>query len=350
MQRGAGGQLPAPYFFNHRNNVTVMDTRLTGIHHVSSLTADAARNYEFYTHVLGMRLVKKTVNQDDPSMYHLFYGDGVGSVGTGTTFFDFPHASRVPEGNNSITRLTHRVAGETALNYWADRLSAHDVEHEGVTSRDGRLVLDFEDPDSTHLSLIDDGGAGKANPWDKSPVPAEHQIRGLGYPFITVPELAPTDEFLTEGLQMHPVRQYPYPEAPGYRVHVYEMAEGGPSAEVHVVVRNDLSRARRGAGSTHHVALRVPEGPEQLARWSEHLGKLGYQNSGIVERHWFKSMYVREPNEVVFELATDGPGFDVDEDIETLGKELVLPPQLESRRSEIEGKLKPLDTEQPKDS
>lgn len=323
-----------------------MDMQLTGMHHVSSLTADAVRNHDFYTRLLGLRLVKKSVNQDDPGMYHLFYADGVGSPGSDTTFFDYPGAARVPQGNNSITRLNFRVTGEAVLHYWIERFQAHDVPHGELYTRDGRLTLEFEDPDGTPLALIDDGGVGQSHPWEHSPVPAEYQIRGLGYTVITVPELGPTDSFLTAGLSMRQVRQYPEPSAPRFIVYVYEMGEGGPAAEVHVAVRNDLPRARYGAGSVHHLALRVPD-YDQHRWWIEHLSELGYGHSGHVDRFWFKSVYVREPNGVLFELATDGPGFAVDEDLSALGESLVLPPRLEPYRSQIETRLRPLNLPQP---
>src|SRR5688572_1248446 len=152
--------------------------QLTGVHHVSALSAHIDRTHDFYTRVLGLRPVIKTVNQDAPSMYHLFFGDGAGSPGSDMTVFDMPNAAREHRGNNSISRTTFRVAGERALAYWAARLTEHGVAHLGVATRDGRLVLDFDDAVGTQLSLVDDGGAGEAFPWDASPVPVDFQIRG----------------------------------------------------------------------------------------------------------------------------------------------------------------------------
>jgi glyoxalase family protein len=212
------------------------------------------------------------------------------------------------------------------------------VRHFGRYRRDGRAALDFEDPDGSALTLVDDGGQGAAHPWDRSPVPPEYQIRGLGYPVVTVPELAPTDRFLTGALGLVRVREYPEPEAPHFRTCVYQAAGEGPAAEVHLVVRDDLERARMGAGSVHHVALRVPD--DAIEGWAERLAGLGYPNSGVIDRHWFQSVYVTEPNGVIFEMATDGPGFDVDEDAAGLGERLALPPRLEPRRAEIEARLR----------
>ena len=320
---------------------------LTGVHHVSALSAHIDRTHDFYTRVLGMRPVIKTVNQDAPSMYHLFFGDGAGSPGSDMTFFDMPGAARERHGNNSISRTTFRVhdAGGETLAYWAARLEAHGVSHGGVTTRDGRRVLDFEDNEGTQLSLVDDGGAGgPAFPWAGSPVPAAHQIRGLGYVEITVPELEPTDDFLTHALGLRHDHTYPVAGAPGHETHVYLIGGGGPHAELHVMVRDDLPRARYGAGGVHHLALRVPDG-QRMDDWVERLSAHGYRNSGVVDRHYFTSAYVREPNHVLFELATDGPGFEVDGPLD--GERLSLPPFLEPRRSEIEAKLKPLATGQP---
>jgi glyoxalase family protein len=201
-------------------------------------------------------------------------------------------------------------------------------------------VLDFADPVGTQLSLVDDGGVGESHPWTDSPVPAEHQIRGLGYNIITVPELAPTDSFLRDALGLVEDHTYPVPGAPNYRTHVYAIGEAGPHAELHVVVRDDLPRARYGSGGVHHLALRVPGG-QTMEAWEEHVSSAGYRNSGIVDRHYFTSLYVREPNHVLFELATEGPGFEVDGPIDP--DRVSLPPFLEPHRAEIEAQLRPID-------
>ena len=312
---------------------------LGGIHHVSALSAHIVRSHDFYTRVLGLRPLIKTVNQDDPGMYHLFFGDGAGSPGSEMTVFDMPRAAQEHRGNNSITLTSFRVSGQRALDHWAHRLTTLGVRHAGVIERDGRLSLDFADPEGTPLSLIDDEGVGEARPWDRSPVAAEYQIRGLGYTTITVPVLEPTDRFLREGLGLSPARRYPLSANARHQVHVYAIGEGGAHAEVHVVVRDDLRRARYGAGGVHHVALRVPDA-QPIEGWADHLRETGYHNSGVVDRHFFRSVYVREPNHVLFELATDGPGFEIDGPLDA--ERLSLPPFLESRRREIEARLVPL--------
>jgi glyoxalase family protein len=294
---------------------------------------------KFYTKLLGLRLVKKTVNQDDVSAYHLFYADGLASPGSDITFFDFP---TLPEkhGNNSITRTGMRVSGEASLRWWRDRLSKAAVTVGDIVERDGRLTLDVIDPEGQRIALVDDGGKGEAHPWDKSAVPAEYQIRGLGPIMMTVPELRPTDLVLTEVMNMKQVRDYPHPESNRDGVRVYQMGEGGPAAELHVAVRPNLAPAQPGAGGVHHVAFRSPD--KDYNDWADRLREMRIPNSGKVDRYWFRSLYFREPNGVLFEIATDGPGFAVDEPLDRLGETLVLPPFLEPKRKQIEAGLKPL--------
>jgi glyoxalase family protein len=314
---------------------------LKGIHHLTAVTAAVRENHRFYTQVLGMRLVKRSVNQDDVSAYHLFYADAVGSPGTDVTFFDW-NVPRERRGTRSITRTYLRVPG-AALDWWAQRLTEAGVPHGGVEERDGRLTLDFEDREGQRLALVDDGGRG-ADPvvWDRSPIPATHQIRGLGPILLSVPELRPTDLVLTRVMNMRPARQYPHPDDPRHAVHVYEMGEGGPHAELHVAVQPDLAVARPGAGGVHHVAFRTPNDDAHRA-WIERLDAIGLPNSGEVDRYYFRSLYFREPNGILFEIATDGPGFAVDEDAATLGERVVLPPFLEPKRAAIVANLKPID-------
>lgn len=311
--------------------------QLTGIHHLTAISADAPGNHAFYTRVLGMRLVKKTVNQDDTSAYHLFYGDGRASPGSDITFFEWPVA-REARGTNAITRTALRVTGRTALEYWCGRFDEHDVNHSGIITRDARQSIDFEDPEGQRLSLIDDGGAGAGARWENSPVPAEFQIRGLGPITLSVPDPAPTDLVLTRVLEMHPAREF---EEDGRKVQVYAMGAGGPDAEVQVVAEPDLPPARQGAGGVHHIAFRTPD-RAQYEAWAQRLASLRLPSSGPVDRHYFRSLYFREPNGILIEIATDGPGFDVDEPMETLGERLALPPFLEERRTQIEAGLKPL--------
>lgn len=313
--------------------------QLTGIHHVSALSAKIGMSHDFYTNVLGLRLLLKTVNQDDVSMYHLFFGDGMGSPGSDMTIFDLPHAAQERRGNKSISRTTFRITGAATMSYWAHRLASRGVGVKGPYERAGRQVLDFDDPVGTALSLVDDGGLGEAFPWQDSPVPAEHQIRGLGYVMITVPEREATERFLTEALGLRHTDSYKVSDEKGVEHWngIYSMGAGGADAQVHVAVRPDLERSRYGSGGVHHLALRLAPG-NSMANWVERLNSLGYENRGVVDRHYFTSTYVREPGGVMFELATDGPGFEVDGPID--GERLSLPPFLEGRRDEIEAGLK----------
>jgi glyoxalase family protein len=314
--------------------------QLTGIHHLTAITADAPANKRFYTETLGLRLVKKTVNQDDTSAYHLFYADGEATPGTDLTFFDWPVA-RERRGTHSISRTGLRVSGEGTLNYWAARLKDLGVEAEAIKTIDGRATLDFEDREGQRFRLVDDGGSGGTHPWDRSPVPAEHQIRGLGPITISVPKLEPTAALLTQVLNMKEERYYASADGQG-DVHVYRMGDGGPAAELHVAVQPGLPAARQGAGAVHHVAFRTPD-IKASRDWAARLSELRVPNSGEVERYYFRSLYFREPGGNLFEIATDGPGFTADEPLESLGERLALPPFLEAQRRSIEAKLKPLE-------
>ena len=313
---------------------------LTGIHHLTAISSQIRENKRFYTESLGMRLVKRSVNQDDVSAYHLFYADGKGTPGTDLTFFDWPIPAE-RRGIPSISRTALRIHGDAAFTYWKNRLNELGVASGEIIDRDGRTTLDFEDPEGQRLTLVDDGGSGESFPWQQSPVPADYQIRGLGPITLSVATLEPTDAMLRLALSMHRVRSYPVPEDPSQTVHVYSMGPGGAGAELHVAVRPDLPIARQGAGGVHHVAFRIPDADYDA--WAEHLDRLKIGNSGKVDRYWFRSLYFREPNGNLFEIATDGPGFAVDEDPETLGEKVVLAPFLESHRDVIVANLKPLD-------
>jgi len=314
--------------------------QLTGIHHLTAISADAPGNKRFYTDTLGMRLVKKTVNQDQVSAYHLFYADGLARPGTDLTFFDFD-APRELRGTHSIARTGLRIAGSESFTWWKERLKQAGVRSGDIIERDGQLTLDFEDPEGQRLSLIDDGGAGESHAWDRSPVPAAHQVRGLGPIMLSVPKLDPTETVLTRLMNMTKARTYPHPDDPKHTVHVYTMGDGGAAAELHVAVQPDLPAARQGAGGVHHVAFRTPDAAG-YDYWADRLNALRVPNSGKVDRFYFQSLYFREPNGILFEIATDGPGFATDEPLDKLGEKLSLPPFLEGRRREIEAGLKPL--------
>ncbi len=306
--------------------------QLNGFHHLTAVTADAPRNHAFYTKTLGMRMVKKTVNQDDTSAYHLFYADGKGSAGTDITFFDWPTGPQ-RRGTHEVVRTGLRIKGEAAFKWWSDHFKANNVTAEKAIEENGRMVIHFEDFEGQRLSLVDDESTAVANTWDQSPVPPEFQIRGLGPITLSVPDLKPTDMVLTQIMGMKPAARFG-------DTHVYHMNGTGPVAELHVRVEPNLPQAQQGAGAVHHVAFNIET--SQYEAWTDRLKSMRVPNSGPVDRFWFKSLYFREPNGILFELATDGPGFATDEPMDKLGETLSLPPFLENKRAAIEAKLKKL--------
>ncbi|SFA90822.1 MULTISPECIES: ring-cleaving dioxygenase [unclassified Bacillus (in: firmicutes)] len=314
---------------------------LKGIHHVSAITANAKKNYEFYTKVLGLRLVKKTVNQDDTSMYHLFYADEKGNPGTDLTFFEIPHAGNTYRGTNSISTTSLRVKNDEALKFWEQRFQDFNVEYDAIVKENGRATIAFRDFEGQQLKLVSDEnntGVSGGNPWDKSPVPVEQGIIGLGPIRLTVSRSEVTAKILTSVLGFSELKNED-------SVRIFTTGEGGSGAEVFLEEKSDLPRERPGRGSVHHVAFRV-EDEEELMKWVNLLNEKGIPNSGFVERYYFKSLYFREPNGILFELATDGPGFEGDEPFETLGERLALPPYFENQRAQIEANLKPLETKE----
>ncbi|MCD8509038.1 MAG: ring-cleaving dioxygenase [Bacillus sp. (in: Bacteria)] len=322
---------------------------LKGIHHVSAITANAKKNYEFYTKLLGLRLVKKTVNQDETSMYHLFYADERGNPGTDLTFFEIPMAGKTYAGTNSISATSLRVPNDAALDYWKGRFQQFKVDHDKISKDSGRATLTFRDFEGQRLILVSDEnnqGVPGGKVWSKSPVPQEVGIIGLGPVFLTVSRLKRTVDTLINVLGFTEKGSY-YTAVEGTKneVFVFETGEGGTGAEVHLMEITDQPREKSGRGSVHHVAFRV-ENETELRKWVEYLNERNIQSSGFVERYYFKSLYFREPNGILFELATDGPGFETDEDFEHLGEKLALPPYFEDQRKSIEAKLKPLDTKE----
>ena len=275
------------------------------------------------------------------SAYHLFYGDKVGNPGTEVTFFDWAHIGAHVPGAGDIGGIALRVPGPDALAWWEQRLESEGVRHGGIVERGGRLTLDFTDPEGQRLHLVDDGGAPGGEPWPESPTPAANFIRGLDGVVLTVRRLQPTAEVLTALMGMRQDREY---EREGRTLTVFVMGDGGPGKEVHVEERPDLALTRVGAGGVHHVAFRTPNAAEQSA-WMARLRGAGLRTSDLVDRFYFRSLYFREPNGILFEIATDGPGFATDEDAAHLGESLALPPFLEPHRAEIEAGLRPLESQ-----
>lgn len=314
-------------------------SNLKGIHHVTAITSNAEKNYAFFTYVLGMRLVKKTVNQDDIQTYHLFFADDKGNAGTDMTFFDFPGIPKGTHGTNEISKTSFRVPTDAALDYWVKRFDRLEVEHNGIKEQFGKKTLSFSDFDDQQYQFISDelnSGVEPGTPWQKGPVPLEHAITGLGPIFIRIDKFDSFKWMLEKVFLMKETGQE-------RSFHLFEMGEGGNGASVIVEVNADLPQARQGFGAVHHVAFRVADRSE-LDAWIERLNRIGMPSSGYVDRFFFESLYTRVTPHILFELATDGPGFMGDEPYETLGEKLSLPPFLEPKRAEIEKSVRPIDT------
>jgi glyoxalase family protein len=312
---------------------------LKGIHHITAITSSAEKNYEFFTYVLGMRLVKKTVNQDDIQTYHLFFADDKGSAGTDMTFFDFPGIPKGVHGTNEISKTSFRVPSDAALEYWVKRFDRLEVKHTGIKEQFGKKTLSFVDFDDQQYQLISDEvnkGIESGIPWQKGPIPLEYAITGLGPVFVRIANFDYFKEMLEKVLLFKETAQEE-------SFHLFEVGEGGNGASVIVEYNTVLPQARQGYGTVHHAAFRV-EDRTVLDEWTERLSSFGFSTSGYVNRHFFESLYARVAPQILFEFATDGPGFMGDEPYETLGEKLSLPPFLEAKREQIEKLVRPIDT------
>lgn len=312
---------------------------LTGLHHITAISGSGSRNLDFYTRVLGLRLIKKTVNQDVPSTYHLFYGDETGTPGTEMTFFEWPDVPAHVPGTGDVSAIGFVVPDRAALAWWADRLTAEGVPHGEIEERFGRPVLSFRDPEGQRLELIAGERAAASQPWLDGPVAVEHAIRGFGAVTIATRRLEPTQRVLTTVMGFREAGQYAHTS--GGETTVFETGPGGLGTEVHVVVQPSVALANQGVGGVHHVAFRTPN-DEEHRQWQQHLARSGMHVTPVIDRYYFRALYFREPGGVLFEISTDGPGFATDEDVAHLGERLSLPPFLEPRRAEIEAVLPPL--------
>mgnify|MGYP001943818184 CR=1 FL=1 len=312
---------------------------LKGVHHVTAITSSAEKIYDFFTYVLGMRLVKKSVNQDDIKTYHLFFADDIGSPGTDMTFFDFPGIEKGMHGTDEIVRTGFRVPSDAALDYWEKRFDRLQVKHNGIKEQFGKKTISFVDFDDQHYQLVSDErnrGVEGGTPWKDGPIPLEYAITGLGPIFIRVSDLEKFRAKLEQILEFKEIDQES-------SYHLFEVGEGGNGAQVIVEENATLPKSRQGYGTIHHVAFRV-EDKSELEQWRKRLRFFRIASSGYVERYYFGSLYSRVAPQILFELATDGPGFMVDEPYETLGEQLALPPFLEPNREEIERIVRPIDT------
>lgn len=312
---------------------------LRGLHHVTAITSSAEKNYEFFTYTLGMRLVKKTVNQDDIQTYHLFFADDKGSAGTDMTFFDFPGIPKGAHGTNELFKTGFRVPSDAALDYWVKRFDRLKVTHKGIKEVFGKQTLTFSDFDDQQYMLVSDEkntGVPAGTPWQDGPIPLEFAITGLGPMHIRIGQFDNFKEVLEKAFEF---KEIGHEES----LYLFEVGEGGNGAQLIVEKNVVLPAAQQGYGTVHHIAFRVAN-REVLEQWIERLHGFGFQTSGYVNRFYFESLYTRVAPQILFELATDGPGFMDDEPYETLGENLALPPALEPKREEIENYVRPIDT------
>ena len=313
--------------------------KLLGVHHVTAITSSAEKNYEFFTYTLGMRLVKKTVNQDDIQTYHLFFADDKGNAGTDMTFFDFPGILKGQHGTNEIYKTAFRVPSNEALQYWVKRFNRLKVKHNGIQPLFGKQTLSFVDFDDQQYMLVsDEGNVGVAagEPWKNGPIPLEYAITGLGPVHIRIAQFDYFKEMLEKVMEFKEI-------ASEGDLHLFEVGEGGNGAQIIVEKNTTLLAGRQGFGTVHHAAFRVAN-TAALHHWIDRMQSFGFGTSGYVDRFFFESLYVRVAPGILFEWATDGPGFMGDESYETVGEKLSLPPFLESKREYIESVVRPIDT------
>jgi glyoxalase family protein len=310
-----------------------MSFRTAGIHHVTAIAGDPQRNLDFYEGILGLRLVKKTVNFDDPGTYHLYYGDEIGHPGTIMTFFPWPDAPKGRRGTGQLAATAFAIP-EDAVGYWMERLSAHGVRFEGPLDRFADRVISFEDPDGLGLELMAHAGAEDLPYWEDGPVPAESAIRGFYSVTLWEEGYERTSKLLTETLGFEPTSE----ESNRFR---YVAGNGGIGSVVDVLCMPNGRRGVVAVGTVHHVAFRAAD-DDQQQEWRKEVAQAGLNVTPVLDRQYFRSIYFREPGGVLFEIATDPPGFTFDEAKKQLGAELKLPPQYESYRESLERTLPPL--------
>ena len=303
---------------------------ILGLHHITAIAGDPQRNLDFYTGVLGLRLVKLTVNFDDPGAYHLYYGNEAGQPGTILTFFSWPGAPAGRRGTQQATTVSFSVPAR-ALSYWLERFKMHAAAFEQLVERFDEEALAFFDPDGLRLELVADANADARSPWIAGPIPPEYAIRGFHSVTLSVQPAEQTIALLTQALGFRPVHAY------GERLR-HEVGPGLGGALIDVLPLAHQRPGRVSVGTVHHVAWRTPN-DEQQVEWRQTMARLGYNVTPIMDRTYFHSIYFREPGGVLFEIATDTPGFTVDQPLAELGTRLMLPAWLESDRARIERAL-----------
>ena len=303
-----------------------------GIHHITALAGDAQRNADFYVKSLGMQLVKKSVNQDDPGTYHLFYGNATGSPGSGLTFFPWPMARQGKPGLGEAVNVALAVP-EDSINYWAEHFGEEGIDFDGPYDRFGQQAIGFKDPDQLQLELVFDIKAEQLPGWDQGTVPAEYGIRGFWGTTLRLKEEGPTADVLKNvfGFEKSDSSE---------GTHLY--TTNAPAGGSVIIEKGEEKPSANGRGIIHHVAFRTKDNNEQKEMRNKVIN-MGLNPTDVIDRHWFHSVYFQSPGGVLFEIATDGPGYTVDEDADKLGGKLILPPWLESRREMIEKRLPDVD-------
>lgn len=312
---------------------------LLGMNHVTAMASDPQQIFDFMAKTLGLHLIKKTVNQDAHDAYHLYFTDDRGQAGTDMTFFTFPHQQKGKKGTNMISRVSFQVPSNTAIDYWHQRLRSAGVAIDAMTTTFGARSLSFHDQDDQAYQLISDehnDGLAGGTPWQHSDVPAELAITGLGPVTITVVNQRHLDYVLTT------IMGYTRIDAIGART-LYEVNHGGHGAQIIVEHREDLPLAQEGYGNIHHAAFNT-EDETTLKSWINRIKQFRLAQSGLVDRYYFKSEYFRAAPQVLFEIATQGPGFLQDETYDEAGIDLELPPALAAQRAQIEAQLPPIQT------
>ena len=313
-----------------------MPNPIPGIHHITAIAGDPQRNVDFYVHFLGLRLVKKTVNFDDPGTYHLYYGDSIGHPGSILTFFPWPGAHRGRPGTGEVSTVSFSVP-DASLDYWVRRAEDTGIPTDATKTRfDGERFLSFSDPDGLPVELV--GVAVSPDGWGPSAVPEAHTIRGFHGAVLSVGGYERTAKLLADSFGFEPAGEHEN------RFRFRARENKGIGSRIDVLCQPLLSRAMLGAGTVHHIAWRT-ENDESQKQWRRHLASLDYDVTPVMDRQYFHSIYFREPGGVLFEIATDPPGFTFDETAGELGTALKLPPWLEHRRAAIERVLPPLATE-----
>jgi glyoxalase family protein len=307
-----------------------------GIHHITAIASDPQQNIDFYTGVLGLRLVKVTVNFDDPEAYHFYYGDGHGRPGTILTFFTWPGARRGRQGNGQVTEASFAVHSD-ALPFWKARLASYNIASENLPERFGQRVLSFSDPDGLRIELVEMPVIGATHFWEGGDVPSEFAVHGFHGATLSETGYERTAELLTQTMGYRLLGQ----EQNRFRYHPKSSHEDTPGRVIDIVCAPTAPEGRIAVGTIHHIAFRTPDDAQQLA-WLAELGRLDYNVSPVMDRVYFHSIYYREPGGILFEIATDAPGFAIDEPVEKLGEALKLPPWLEKIRPQIEAALPPV--------